>query len=323
MDDLISVIVPVYNAENTIEKTVDSLQQQEYTSIEIILVNDGSADSSKEICENLQKRITGLAVYSIKNSGPSAARQYGLDRAKGKYVVFCDADDTMEKTMISTLSRFMHEMKCQLSVCSFDNGATNKVTSVDGDIEAWNQIEAIQHCLTDGTVGGFLWNKMFDLRIIRKYNIRFDEQVYYCEDMEFVVEYLLHCKKIVYIRKALYNYIYQEDSLSAGDFSWKKLTNVLARAKILNLLKDTNLHAVIPLAQKELVLQSVYAGRSIEKAGASKVENVTEKQFQAITSAITQNCRKYGCSVLLNEKCSIKDKINIIRFGFLKKWKRN
>ena len=140
MDDLISVIVPVYNAENTIEKTVDSLQQQEYTSIEIILVNDGSTDSSKEICENLQKRITGLAVYSIKNSGPSAARQYGLDRAKGKYVVFCDADDTMEKTMISTLSRFMHEMKCQLSVCSFDNGATNKVASVDGDIEAWNQI---------------------------------------------------------------------------------------------------------------------------------------------------------------------------------------
>ena len=110
MDDLISVIVPVYNAENTIEKTVDSLQQQEYTSIEIILVNDGSTDSSKEICENLQKKITGLAVYSIKNSGPSAARQYGLDRAKGKYVVFCDADDTMEKTMISTLSRFMHEM---------------------------------------------------------------------------------------------------------------------------------------------------------------------------------------------------------------------
>ena len=323
MDDLISVIIPVYNAENTIEKTVDSLQQQEYTSIEIILVNDGSTDSSKEICENLQKKITGLAVYSIKNSGPSAARQYGLDRAKGKYVVFCDADDTMEKTMISTLSRFMHEMKCQLSVCSFDNGATNKVAAVDGNIETWNQIEAIEHCLTDGTVGGFLWNKMFDLRIIRKYNIRFDEQVYYCEDMEFVVEYLLHCKKIVYIRKALYNYIYQESSLSAGDFSWKKLTNVLARAKILNLVKDTNLHAVIPLAQKELVLQSVYAGRSIEKAGASKVEKVTEKQFQAITSAITQNCRKYGCSILLNEKCSIKDKINIIRFGFLKKWKRN
>lgn len=322
-NELISIIVPVYNAEKTIRQTLIELQNQEYKNIEIVLIDDGSTDASKNICEEIQKRDDRIKLYSIENSGPSYARQYGLDRANGRYIAFCDADDTMEKTMMSTLIDLMHRNECQLSVCLFNRRTDNEMQYSDGNIEVWNQIEAIQHCLADGTVGGFLWNKVFDLRIIKEYNIRFDEQVYYCEDMEFVVEYLLHCKKIVYIRRALYNYIYQEGSLSSGDFSWKKLTNVFARVKILNLLKNTKLHEAIPLAKKELVLQSVYAGRSIEKADALKIENVTDKQFQAITSVITQNCRKYGCGILLNEKCSIKDKINIIRFGFLKKWKRN
>lgn len=321
MNDLISIIVPVYNAENTIEKTVRCLQEQDYPYIEIILVNDGSTDNSKEICEKIKEIDVRVVLYTKKNGGPSEARQYGLDHANGQYVAFCDADDVMEKTMISTLLSLVNQDESQLSICSFNTGEDSS-TSLDGAEEIWDQMEAMKHCLTDNAVGGFLWNKIFDLKIIKQYNIRFDETVYYCEDMEFVIEYLLHCTKISYVRKRLYNYIYQEGSLSSEKFSWKKLTNIFARIKILELLNNAKLCEVIPLAQKELVLQSVYGGRSIEEASHAEIVKITDEQFQEITDAIKQTCNQYGRNVVIHENCSIKDKVNIIRFGFFKKWKK-
>ena len=321
MNDLISIIVPVYNAENTIEKTIRCLQEQDYPYIEIIIVNDGSMDNSKAICEKIKETDNRVVLYTKKNEGPSAARQYGLNRAKGQYVAFCDADDVMERTMISTLLRLINQNESQLSICSF-NTEKNSSTLLDGSEEVWNQSEAIKHCLTDNAVGGFLWNKIFDLEIIQQYDIHFDETVYYCEDLEFVIEYLLYCTKISYIRKGLYNYIYQEGSLSSEKFSWKKLTNIFARIKILELLNNAELYEVIPLAQKELVLQSVYGGRSIEEASQTEIEKITDEQFREITVAIKQTCNKYGGNIVIHEKCSIKDKVNIVRFGFFKKWKK-
>lgn len=321
MKDLISIIVPVYNAENTIKKTVRSLQEQDYPHIEIILVNDGSSDNSEAICEKIKETDNRIVLYTKKNGGPSAARQYGLNHANGQYVTFCDADDVMEKTMISTLLCLMNQNKSQLSICAFNTGENNS-TLFDDNEEVWNQIEAIKHCLMDNAVGGFLWNKIFDLEIIKQHDIHFDEAVYYCEDMEFVIEYMLYCTKVSYIRKGLYNYIYQEGSLSSENFSWKKLTNIFARIKILKLLNDAELYEAIPLAKRELVLQSVYGGRSIEEASRAEIEKITDEQFRKITVAIKQICNKYGGNVVIHEKCSIKDKVNIIRFGFFKKWKK-
>lgn len=321
MKDLVSIIVPVYNAQNTIETTVNSLQNQDYANIEIVLINDGSTDNSVKLCENMRKYDNRISLYSIKNSGPSVARQYGLDRAKGRYVAFCDADDTMESTMISTLYHLIQMHQCQLSISSFKNNSRSNELA-DDSVEIWNQEEAIEHCLVDIQVGGFLWNKLFDLSIIRAHNIRFDESVYYCEDMEFVVEYLLYSEKIAYTKQALYNYIYQEGSLSSGDMSWKKLTNILAREKVLNMLQRTKMQKVISLAVQELVLQSVYGGRSIEKANDNEVKKMTKEQFENITSTIKKNCHMYGWNVVFHERASLKDKVNIIRFGFWKKWKR-
>ena len=86
-NELISIIVPVYNAEKTIRQTLIELQNQEYKNIEIVLIDDGSTDASKNICEEIQKRDDRIKLYSIENSGPSYARQYGLDRANGRYIV--------------------------------------------------------------------------------------------------------------------------------------------------------------------------------------------------------------------------------------------
>lgn len=320
MDWLISVIVPVYNSEKTIENTVGSIQKQDYHNIEIILVNDGSTDNTKEICSSLEKRDSRISLYSIKNGGPSVARQYGLDRANGRLITFCDADDMMKPTMLSTLYQMMRSQRSQLTACSFKYADDDE--ECDYKIEIWNQENAIKHCLIDTFMGGFLWNKMFDLKIIKEHNIRFDESVFYCEDMEFVIEYLMYCKKIAYIKKPLYCYIYQDNSLSSGELSWKKITNIIAREKILNMLKSTNLKKVISLAERELVLQSVYGGRAIEKANSNEKKNLTNEQFEIITKAINRNCSQYGWHTILHNKCSVKDKINIIRFGFWKKWKR-
>ena len=318
MSDLISIIVPIYNAGNTIIPTINSIRNQDYSNLEILLIDDGSTDDSFKICSALEKQDHRIKLFSIKNSGPAAARQYGLDRARGRYVAFCDADDIMEKNMVSTLYHMIERGDCQLSICAFDRESSENCQPRE-EFHIWDRQEAICKCLTETSVGGYLWNKLFDHQIISQYNIRFDKTVFYCEDLEFVVEYLLHSEKVGYIHKVLYHYIYQDNSLSSGTVSWKKLTNLFAREKVLEKLNKVGMVSAARLAKRELVLQSVYGGRSIEKASPSELQTLTKDQLQKVTCTIQKNCSRYGLDVILHEKCSLKDTVNIIRFGFLKR----
>ena len=96
--DLISIIIPVYNAENVLQRCVNSLVSQTYTPVEIILVDDGSADSSLSICEELAKNHSNIKVISQENSGAASARNAGLSEANGEYIMFVDSDDWVEPT---------------------------------------------------------------------------------------------------------------------------------------------------------------------------------------------------------------------------------
>lgn len=319
-NDLISIVVPVYNAEKTIRQTLVSLQNQDYHNIEIVLVNDGSTDASEQICLEIQKNDNRIILYSIDNSGPSVARQYGIERARGQYVAFCDADDIMELTMISTLYELMRRNNSQLSVCLFERNidATNQTRE---SVEVWDKGKAIYKCMEDDSIGGYLWNKLFDLSIIQENKIRFDRTVFYCEDLEFVIEYILKCEKITFTTKSLYHYTYQDHSLSAETVSWKKLTNLFAREKIHGLLYKSDMGELTKIAEKKLVLQSIFAGRLLEKAAVVELNKLTQDQFKKITDTIKRICRMYGINVIVRRECSLKNVVNIIRFGYLKRWK--
>lgn len=101
--DLVTIIVPVYNVENYLNRCLDSIIKQSYKNLDIILINDGSTDNSLKICNNYAKNDTRITVINIENSGPSICRNIGLEKAKGGYISFVDSDDYIEKNFIETL----------------------------------------------------------------------------------------------------------------------------------------------------------------------------------------------------------------------------
>lgn len=200
----VSVIVPVYNAGKYLSGTIQSILNQSYDNFELILVNDGSTDSSLDIC--CQYTDSRIKVISIQNSGPSAARNIALQEAIGDYIQFVDADDFIEPQMMETMVDLMRHS--ELAMCGhtarFKNRSIEKRTkSYEGSIEyLWRNYADlyenfhIQH----------LWNKMYRRDIIINNNIEFDKDVRRGEDTLFNINYFEHVKNISVTEAILYNY---------------------------------------------------------------------------------------------------------------------
>lgn len=313
MKKLVSIVMPVFNAENTVKRSIESICKQTYKNWELIIINDGSEDNSLNICRLYEEHNNSIKVLTIKNSGPAFARQKGIDESKGEYIAFCDADDFMEADMIEKL---VYRVECgnELVVCQYKIGDNDSRLFLP---EHLNREEAIIRTITDNDIGGYLWNKIFLRSIINENNLSFDFKIYYCEDMLFVVQYILCCKNICLIPDKLYNYEGHPNSLSNGNISWKKLTNVLAREKIQMLLEEFHMKRCIDSVSKAIVQQAVYAGRSIEK---NKINDNEWKSYRGeVWSAIKRICKKYKAYVLKRNDIPIKTKINILRYAYLKK----
>lgn len=146
-NDLISVIVPVYNVENYIEECCKSLLEQTYSNIEILLIDDGSKDNSGKICDVFANKFNNFKVYHKENGGLSDARNYGLKFAKGEYVTFVDSDDTVEKNYIEELYNLIKKYKTSMSIASFSTINGKKVTNKSTKQIFTEEIMDTQECL--------------------------------------------------------------------------------------------------------------------------------------------------------------------------------
>lgn len=199
---LISVIVPAYNAENTIVHCVDSILKQSYNKIEIIIVDDASTDATYDICQKKFGKENRIKLYQQKNnSGVSAARNVGLEHANGDYVAFCDADDTMETQMLDTLLTYASKSHADIVCCAHD-----KVGAWPATVQSVIMDEKKKMAVSVGTYGGFVWNKLFSKKVLD--NVRFDENLSLCEDTVFVTDCIYKKKncKMEYIPEVLYHY---------------------------------------------------------------------------------------------------------------------
>lgn len=205
-DNIVSVIVPVFNAEKSLTKCVGSLIGQTYRNIEIIIVDDGSDDDSWSIIMELAERDGRIRCVSQRNGGVSAARNCGIALAHGRWVTFVDSDDWVEPDHISNLVRAAGPgCDCSISGYSIDfsDKSIPRLPSGHGAISPQKAVEEmLQPCFFQG----FLWNKLFDMSIIRKYDVRLDTEVYYCEDLLFCAEYFSHCSKVCCINNTGYHY---------------------------------------------------------------------------------------------------------------------
>lgn len=211
--NLISVIVPVYNNENYIEECLDSIINQTYKNIEIIIINDGSTDTSMNKCLNFCKMDNRLKVFSKNNEGVSIARNTALRYANGEYITFIDADD---KYFPDTLERMLNAIKennSDIAICAYtvEESSKRNKDSIYKNIS--NHIEYIQELLLNQNVKGFVWNKLYKRKFFE--NINFPSDLSVCEDL--YVNCLIAEKykpKVVIFDEQLYFYRNNEKSVT-------------------------------------------------------------------------------------------------------------
>ena len=230
---LISIIVPVYNAEQYLEKCVNSIINQTYTNLEIILVDDGSPDNCGAICDEYAKKDSRIKVIHEKNSGQSIARNAGLDNATGEFVGFIDSDDTIEPGMFEDLYNAIQGV--DLAVCGHSLVYDGKVESASTD----NIIELDKEGLwreVFGKLNNAVWNKLFKRELIN--DLRFDLRFAHGEDLIFNIRYLERANLGKVVDKPLYNYYKRNDSITTGKFTRRKLLEIDSKDEALRLVKN-------------------------------------------------------------------------------------
>lgn len=240
-EDIISVIIPVYNVEKYLNQCLQSVQTQTYSNLQVILVNDGSLDLSEEICLKYVNTDDRFTIIRKPNGGLASARNAGLDAVIGKYIACIDSDDWAEKTMIETMYRNLIEYEADMSVCGFykeNMGRTCLYSDFRGEKEILDIDRALEYTIQPFKYYGFSWNKMYKTNIVGKQ--RFDEKILKGEDSPFSCEYILKCRKIIYDHTPLYHYRCDSISISRSSYSKKKLTVLDSYAHILELLKQEN-----------------------------------------------------------------------------------
>lgn len=210
---VLSIIVPVFNGEKTIEKCIDFIvQEKQYEKdVELIVVDDGSNDNTYGILDNLTKRYSNIRIFHKKNGGVSSARNFGLSVARGQFILFVDADDTVAPNALSSIMKEVKNNKADYYLFPLKKevkkGAIQKQNySVIGETVPVN--EAYEYFYVDGNNGP--WSKLFKLEIIRENNLHFHEELKIHEDVIFCMEYLEHCKDARYCKEVIYTYSFNE-----------------------------------------------------------------------------------------------------------------
>lgn len=213
MEKLISIIVPIYNAEKYLKATLDSIGEQTYSNYELILVNDGSTDDSEDICLQYRLKNNRTRYYKKENSGVANTRNFGLKKATGDYICFVDADDVLDKNYLEVLLTNLLDGNNDLACCKYKKFRDEYSTEIV-DNKKLKLTHKDKYEILFNSYGSYLWNKLFIKDIIIKNNIFFNDNVFMCEDLLFVFNYLKYVNSISCSNQVCYFYRVLDKSLS-------------------------------------------------------------------------------------------------------------
>lgn len=257
---MISIIVPVYNVEKHIKKCLDSIVNQTYKDLEIILVDDGSPDSSGAICDEYAKNDSRIKVIHKENGGQSSARNMGLDLASGEYVGFVDSDDTIELDAYEKLYNAISGV--DIAIGGHNEVKENEVKTCASKIKKdLNEEELWQEIF--GRLNNATWNKLYRRDLIK--DIRFDLHFMHGEDLIFNILYLEKAKTGRIINEPIYNYFKRGDSITTGKFTRRKLLEIDSKDEALRLVKQIY-PKMEKVAQKYCFRARMNISRNIYKA---------------------------------------------------------
>lgn len=223
---LVSIIVPVYNAEKTIERCVSSILNQTYKDFELLLLDDGSEDDSGLICDAFAKKDMRIRVLHKENTGVSDTRNRGIDMAEGEYLQFVDSDDWIIPEATGFFLRAATEHGCDMVIGDFyrvigERVAQKGTIEKDGILDREEYAANMMRKPADFYYG-VLWNKFYRRSIVKEHQIKMDTDISWCEDFIFNMEYVRHIHTVYVLKVPMYYYVKTKDSLVSQGFSMKK-----------------------------------------------------------------------------------------------------
>ena len=204
---MISVIVPIYNAEKYLHRCIDSILAQTFTDFELLLINDGSIDNSGAICDKYAAKDSRVRVFNKENGGASSARNLGLDNAQGEWITFVDSDDYIFENYLQNYAYKINknaDIICQ--GMEFDKYFSKSFPIKKCGIDYYGDVQNGMMELYKMPMPGSVWNKCFKTKIIKEKHLRFDKSITINEDELFVLTYLKHCKYMISSKSIGYFY---------------------------------------------------------------------------------------------------------------------
>lgn len=305
----ISVIIPAYNSEKTIKKCVFSLLNQSYPYFKIIVVNDGSTDNTLDVLKKIND--SRVKVISQPNKGVSIARNNGLSYVVTKYVAFVDADDYVGKDYLQKLIEGYNFDNIGLSIGGYKEvNNTNNIVEISFKEKIYSTGDLLNNILTNNGVMGFLWNKLWQTDIIKKYSLRFNSKINMAEDLLFAIEYIKHIQYAYVIKNCDYYHVYCEYSLSSQT-SIKKLSSkykesynsfLTAEKEILKIIPSKNV-AARNTAKAKFAITCANFLRALElDDGNKKEDQILKKQLKRICISYTRIIIGRKGSISVREK---------------------
>ena len=217
----VSVIIPVYNTEQYLANCVDSILQQDNVSLEIILVDDGSTDSSPSICDKYAEEYDNITAIHIQNSGPATAKNEGLKLAQGNYIALTDSDDKMEPQMLNKMVNAGYTNNADIVCCNYkqidEQGKTSHLNSTNQKY-VLNHEEGLTHFFSKDKIYSQCWTKLYKRKMLTDHQIDNDPGLRTDEDFIFNIKAFTHAQKTVIVDEPLYVYTHRENSLAHAYF---------------------------------------------------------------------------------------------------------
>lgn len=258
----VSVIIPVYNVEKYLKKCVDSVLAQDYSKYEILLIDDGSTDSSGKICDEYAERYQKIKVIHQKNKGLGGARNTGIDNAIGKYLIFVDSDDYLEVNALSSLINKAEENNADLVICNSKTVTTSgkKIRETNFSLpDAVFNLDSYKDLIF---IQVSAWGKIYKKSIFIKNNIRFPEK-YWFEDIWVTYDIFLNSDRVVKCDNVLYNYVMREGSIMNSKNIERNMEILKAYDSVRDMMKKYNVWEIYHDEMEYLVINNLYLGTSI------------------------------------------------------------
>lgn len=310
----VSIIIPVYNVENYLRRCLESVISQSYSQLEIILVDDGSTDSSGAICDEYKQIDERITVFHISNMGLSHARNFGVDHSLSPYVFFVDSDDYLELDCIEYLVGLLKAYNTEVVCCD---------TYIDfpDRIEPWHQDEddvlyleaktAVADMLYSEHFDDSAWNKLYKRELFQK--IRFPEERKQAEEAATIYKILLSTDWIVIGKRCKYHYVQRADGLTNGQYKPQQMYMQVAGLECIEFIREKT-PELLPAAERRYVYDCFWVLRRIV---------MTPGDYSSEINFLKREIRHYQKSVLFNKRAKRRDKIAIICLalgtGFFKK----